>query len=267
MTNNQQNPFPGMNPYLEHPDFWPEVHHLLISILAESLNPQLLPKYRVAIEKRVYQMSGREALLVGIPDVTVEQGVRNINKDKESPVAVATLPTTPMTVTVPMPVELREGYLEVRETATQAVITVIEVLSPANKRSKKGRETYETKRQAVLGSRSHFVEIDLLRGGEAMPVSGNSNTSDYRILVSRSESRPRASLYPFNLPDAIPTFPLPLRSLDSEPIIDLRSLLSQVYQRAGYGYVIDYSKNPVPSLSKQSRLWMDEILREKGCRC
>jgi hypothetical protein len=43
-----------MDPYLENPDLWPEVHHLLISLLAETLNPQLLPIYRVAIEKRVY---------------------------------------------------------------------------------------------------------------------------------------------------------------------------------------------------------------------
>ncbi len=24
-------PFPGMDPYLEHPQLWPEVHHLLLS--------------------------------------------------------------------------------------------------------------------------------------------------------------------------------------------------------------------------------------------
>ncbi|MBD2777889.1 DUF4058 family protein [Iningainema sp. BLCCT55] len=61
-------PFPGMNPYLENPKFWFEVHHLLIGIIAESLNSQLLPKYRVGVEKRVYQMSGEDALLIGIPD-------------------------------------------------------------------------------------------------------------------------------------------------------------------------------------------------------
>ena len=50
------NPFPGMNPYLESPDFWPEVHHLLIGMIQESLVPQLVPKYRVAIEKRIYEI-------------------------------------------------------------------------------------------------------------------------------------------------------------------------------------------------------------------
>ena len=67
------NPFPGMNPYLEHPDFWPEVHHLLISAIKESLTPQLRPKYRVAIEKRIYEIQGENSLLVAIPDVSIQQ--------------------------------------------------------------------------------------------------------------------------------------------------------------------------------------------------
>ncbi len=114
-------PFPGMNPYLENPEFWPEVHHLLISILAETLNPQVLPKYRVAIEKRVYQMNGDDALFVGIPDVTVEKK-RTATQESQSNVAVATLPSTPVSVTVPIPLELREGYLEVREVANYILV-------------------------------------------------------------------------------------------------------------------------------------------------
>jgi hypothetical protein len=66
-------PFPGMNPYPEHPELWLEVHHMLISVLAETLTQQLLPKYRGAIDKRIYYVSGDEALLVGIPDVTVDR--------------------------------------------------------------------------------------------------------------------------------------------------------------------------------------------------
>lgn len=254
-----------MNPYLENPEFWPEVHHLLIGILAETLNPQLLPKYRVAIEKRVYQMNGDDALLVGIPDVTVERS-RTATKESQSNVAVATPPSMPVTVTVPVPLELREGYLEVREVATKEVITVIEVLSPSNKRPGKGRETYEEKRQEVLGSRTHSVEIDLLRGGEPMPVSGGNIQGNYRILVSRSERRPRADLYVFNLQDLIPTFPLPLRTEDAEPIIDLHLLLDLIYDRAGYAFAIDYSLEPLPPTATTTAEWMDTLLRETQLR-
>ena len=65
-------PFPGMNPYLEHPDRWSTVHNRLMVALAGALTPQLLPKYQVDIEKRVYTIVGMNSLLLGRPDVTVQ---------------------------------------------------------------------------------------------------------------------------------------------------------------------------------------------------
>lgn len=49
-----RSPFPGMNPSLEDPKLWPEVHHRLITALAIAIAPSLRPKYRVTIEKRTY---------------------------------------------------------------------------------------------------------------------------------------------------------------------------------------------------------------------
>ncbi|MBO0347760.1 DUF4058 family protein [Phormidium pseudopriestleyi FRX01] len=258
-------PFPGMDPYLEGPSFWPEVHHLLMSLILESLVPQLRPKYRVALEKRVYESGGNDSLLVGIPDVIVQR--RQPTSPGDSNVAVAAPPTQKaLPVQVPMMMEFREAYLEVREMATGEVVTAIEVLSPANKRRGKGREMYEEKRSRILASRTHLVEIDLLRGGELMPVLGNDMEAHYRILVSRGDRRPHADLYLFNLPDAIPTFPLPLRSGDTEPIIDLNQLLNQLYERAGYDFVIDYSTEPIPALAESEAVWVDARLREQGVR-
>jgi hypothetical protein len=259
-------PFPGMNPYLENPDLWTEVHHLLISILAETLNPYLLPRYRAAIEKRVY-LSGEEALLVGIPDVTVEQRSPVLPPELSAqipanvaPGAVATLPM-PIQVTVPIPLEIREAYLEIRDVATREVITVLELLSPSNKRPGRGRDTFLIKRQDVLASATHWVEIDLLRGGESMPVGGVVPATDYRILISRGDRRPHAALYAFNIPDLIPAFPLPLRSGDLEPTIDLHSLLDQVYDRAGYSIVLDYRQSPIPPLSNAITAWVETLLQ------
>ena len=65
-------PFPGMNPYLEHPTFRSGVHHRLITAIANNLAPKIRPKYIVAIEERVYQISREESLLVGIPDVSIQ---------------------------------------------------------------------------------------------------------------------------------------------------------------------------------------------------
>ncbi|WP_293347436.1 MULTISPECIES: DUF4058 family protein [unclassified Microcoleus] len=255
------NPFPGMNPYLENPDFWPEVHNRLIVAIADALVPQLVPRYRVAIEKRIYEIKGEQSLLVGIPDVSIQHNPipRNLST---SNVAVATRTTEPLKVRLAMYEEVKQGYLEVIDMATKEVVTVIEVLLHANKPSGKGREMYEEKRDKVLGSRTNFVEIDLLRGWEPLPVFDNDNAASYRILVSRSNERPIADLYLFNLTDAIPCFPLPLRAGDVEPIVDLQALLNIVYDRAAYDFTLDYTAQLVPALSESDAVWADSLLRE-----
>jgi len=259
------NPFPGMNPYLESPDFWPEVHNRLIVAIADALVPQLVPKYRVAIEKRIYEIKEEQSLLVGIPDVSIQHNPipRNSNT---SNVAVATRTTEPLKVRLAMSEELREGYLEVIDMGTKEVVTVIEVLSPANKRPGKGREMYEEKRDKIFGSRTNFVEIDLLRGWEPLPVLDNDIAANYRILVSRSNQRPGADLYLFNLPDAIPGFPLPLRAGDVEPIVDLQALLNTVYDRAAYDITLDYNAELVPALSEADAARAEALLEERGLR-
>ncbi len=259
------NPFPGMNPYLESPELWPQVHHLLISSIFESLVPHLLPKYIVDIEKRVYEIGGENSLLVGIPDVTVQRSPSPTNPTSSN-VAVAAPPVTALKVRLPVPVEFREAYLEVRDTETREVVTVIEVISPANKRPGKGREMYERKREKVFSSNSHLVEIDLLRSYQPLPVFGNDIEASYRILVSRANQKPLGDLYLFNLPDLIPAFPLPLRAGDAEPIVDLQGLLNQVYDRAAYDFRVDYTATPVPPLSEADAAWADSWLRERELR-
>ncbi|MFG6094708.1 DUF4058 family protein [Leptothoe sp. ISB3NOV94-8A] len=256
-------PFPGMDPYLEHPEIWPGVHLLLIAALAESLTPQLRPKYSVAVEVRMYETTGDQSLLVGIPDVTVQKTQQQTNQSIN--VAVASPPSQPMLVEVPMPMTVKQGYLEVREVTTKEVVAAIEVLSPINKRPGQGRRTYETKRERVLTSSTHLVEIDLLRAHEPMPILGQGWHSDYRILVSRNDLRPQAELYRFNLRDKIPTFRLPLRSGDQAPTVDLQCLLNQIYERSGYDLKLDYQKEPVPEFDEETD-WINDLLTDKGLR-
>jgi hypothetical protein len=66
-----QSPFPGMDPYLEAPQFWSAFHNRLIVALADLLSPQLRPQYYVEIETRIYDSLGEEGVLVGIPDGVV----------------------------------------------------------------------------------------------------------------------------------------------------------------------------------------------------
>jgi hypothetical protein len=256
-------PFSGVDPYLENPELWPEVHHRLITAIAIAIGPSIRPKYRVAIEKRTYFSEPEDSLTVAIPDVAIYSTPSVAN----SIPSTATLPkcSEPITVALPMPEETREGYLEIREVGTGQVITVIEILSPKNKRSGKGRDAYERKRQKLLLSSTHLIEIDLLRGGQPMPIRGEIQ-GDYRILVSYSDFRPRAHLYPFTLREEIPSFPIPLQSEDASVAVDLQFLFSEVYDQAGFDLTVDYTQPPVPPLKGEDAVWADELLREKGLR-
>ena len=257
-------PFPGMNPYLENPALWTGIHTQLIVAIAHFLSPQLRPKYFVAVEERIYQTTETDSLLVGVPDVLVKRQASVANPEPANVAVAAT--TVPSRVTLPMPETVRERYLEVRDVATREVVTVIEILSPKNKRAGEGRQAYDKKRLRVFGSSTHLVEIDLLRNGEPMTVFGNNIASHYRILGAQGDRRPSGDLCPFNLQNPIPQFALPLRAEDTEPVIDLQALLNEIYDISGYDLVIDYSKEPVPPLSEADAAWNDAWLRQQGLR-
>ena len=258
-------PFPGMDPYLEQATFWSEFHSRLIVAIADVLAPSLLPNYYVAVETRTYLDSTSEELLIGIPDAVVLSAAEPSDVAKpETPGSGVATTVRPQTVMLPMPVEVKERYLEVREAGSDAVITVVEVLSPTNKRQGEGRRTYEAKRQTILGSASHLVEIDLLRAHEPMamyPVATGATANSYRILVSRSESRPRADLYEFTLQEPIPAFPLPLKAAGEQVMLDLQPLVRGIYQRGGYDIRLDYQAPvPPPSLSAEEQTWVNQLL-------
>jgi hypothetical protein len=258
-------PFPGMDPYLEQAIFWPEFHSRLIVAIADALAPSLLPQYYVAVETRTYMDSSNEELLVGIPDAVVlsTPGPLPPANPETASTGVATT-VQPQSVLLPMPLEIKERYLEIRAAGSDAVIAVVEVLSPTNKRQGEGRRIYSAKRQAVLGSASHLVEIDLLRAYDPMamhPVDrGAASTARYRILVSRAEYRPRADLYEFTLREPIPEFPLPLKAVEEQVMVDLQPLVNGIYARSGYGIRIDYQASvPPPALSPEDQAWMNEM--------
>jgi hypothetical protein len=261
-------PFPGMDPYLEQPIFWSSFHSRLIVAIADALAPQLRPKYYIEVETRSYSSHEEEDIFVGIPDAVVLSS--SVPTQLSAPISSSSAATQvrPKRVTLPMPVEVTERYLEVRELGTDALVTVIELLSPKNKRKGEGREAYEAKRSRVLASLSHLIEIDLLRGSEPMQMKGNTGKTDYRILVSRSEQRPLADLYDFSLHDEIPSFPLPLKPEDDEPIAHLQEIFVGVYERAGYDLRLDYQENPPPpALSESDLNWLEILLapqREGG---
>jgi len=254
-------PFPGMDPYLEHPALWPGVHNGLIAALQLALAPQLRPRYYIAIEERVYVTEPDQRAFIGRPDLAV------VGPPEAGPMLQpAPTASSGLAVRVPLPDEVRETYLEVRATGTDYVMTVLEILSPTNKRPGRGRRIYEDKRLDVLATRTHLVEIDLIRTGEPMPILDNGSASQYRILVSRGDCRPNATLYAFGVRQAIPPFPLPLKPEDQEPSVDMGSLLHELYDRASYDLRLNYQGEPAPPLSAEDALWADQLLHRQGLR-
>jgi hypothetical protein len=62
---------------------------------------------------------------------------------------------------------------------TGRVVTVLELLSPSNKTpGEGGLDSYLEKRAEILASRCHLVELDLLRGGERLPMAGPLPSGD-----------------------------------------------------------------------------------------
>ncbi len=263
-------PFPGMDPYFEQPGLWPDVHNGLIAELRNALVPQLRPRYYVALEGRTYLAEPAGLAFVSRPDVTVvgspTPATSRTVLGEASSLGVATL--KPVIVELPIPESVHETYLEVRLAQTHAVIAVLELLSPANKRPGEGRQQYERKRLHVLTTCTHWVEIDLLRGGEPMVVDrrGQNIASHYRILISRAEHRPSAVLLPFNVRHLIPSFRLPLQPDDDEPLVDLNHLLHLLYDRAGYDLRINYQGPTDPLLEEEEALWAEGLLHVAGVR-
>jgi hypothetical protein len=249
-----KSPFPGMDPYLEHPSLWPDVHNRLIAALADDLSERVAPRYYVGLERRAYLLKADD--LVGRPDIAVA-ATTGASVLAAHPALTS---VTVLEVDVPMQDEVSENFLEIHEVKTGKLITILELLSPVNKLHKQGREDYERKRGYVFRSWTNLVEIDLLRAGDPMPVVGAQVQSDYRILVSRGIQRPRASLIAFTLRQPIPAFTLPLLPGDDEPEVALNRILHALYQRARFDLRLDYTQPPVPPLTEADAAWARELI-------
>ncbi len=250
-------PFPGMDPYLERPDLWPHVHSRLIVALADDLAPRLRPRYYVAVEERLTRAAPADLSFAVRPDVALATKPR---WTRELAADYVVAPPMTFVVEVPMIEELRETYLEIRSVPAGQVVTVIEVLSPTNKRPGAGRQAYLEKRTDLLGSPIHLVEIDLLRAGEPMPMYGMPTGFDYRVLVSRGNERPLAELLVANVRQPLPSFAMPLLPEDNEPMVELNRLLHELYDRAGFDLRIDYSQPAEPPLAVADAVWAAGLL-------
>jgi hypothetical protein len=150
------------------------------------------------------------------------------------------------------------SYLKILDRVSRELVTVVELLSPMNKRPGDHRAQYLSKRAIVRHGPAHLVEIDLLRGGHPMPAEERPECT-YSVLVSRGDRRPRADFWPLGLRDPLPTIPIPLWPEDGDARLDLRALLDRIYDESGYEDYV-YKSEPDPPLAGDDATWARSFL-------
>ena len=264
-------PFPGMEPYLEDPVGWTDVHQRLITTLSTELNRLLPPQYLARIGERVYvAQSSRsvypDAMVLkrSSPTSAVAQGAGG------TAVLVASDPPWILTV---LPEEAREVFVEIFSTRGQhRLITVIEVLSPANKASgSEGRQLYLRKQREILASQTHLIEIDLLRQGEhtvAPPVDYllQQGHWDYLVSLHRGGQDEQFEVWAISLRQRLPRIHVPLADGDPDVVLDLQEVLDRCYDDGAYARALDYRQDPPVPLGRADAEWADALLRERGLR-
>jgi hypothetical protein len=243
-------PFPGMNPYVEQDLAWHDFHERFLILGAGIIGAQVRPHYIVKIDEHVYlheqgdetRQLLRRADLVLIP-----------TRWPTSPEPAVGLLEAPMRIRFPEVDIGRETFVEIRDRHSLELVTVIELLSPSNKRPGPDRDQYVAKRRQIPTSPAHLVEIDLLRGGEPMPSLDRPDCR-YSTLISRAVERPLAGFWPIDLRDRLPAIPIPVRPIHPPATLDLQELLQRVYDEAGYEFYIDQGA-PRPPLTADDATW------------
>ena len=209
-----ETPFPGMDPYLEAPSMWPDVHLRLIAASCDAIQAQLNPNYVAVITPYVTLESIEIApnRHVFVPDI----GILQADTPDSGGTAVA-IAAAPLTVAAQMNIPTRYARIEIRSVTHETLVTSIELLSPANKRpGPDGADAYDTKRQQLFNSGVHLLEIDLLRGGVRPRLARPLPPASYFIFLSRSYRRPMVDVWPIALREAIPVVPVPLTYPDPD---------------------------------------------------
>ena len=158
-------PFPGMDPFLEDPAVWKSFHQQLVTALYQVLLPGLVDRYRARMGTRQYTSE--------VPLFT-----SMIREDHS------------------------EDFVEIRHRADSRLVTLVEVVTPANRTTPAGRAAYLANREQALSGRAGVVEIDLVTQGKPLldfPRTGLPEY-EYTVTVTRGVSPDRYEIYTTALP-------------------------------------------------------------------
>ena len=250
-------PFPGMDPYLEDRELWSGFHHYLPDEIVKQLNPLLVPKYYADVEIQVVlQEVGVSTIERVRLDIAVLDMAPKSSSIAYSPTAIG---EAPMQRLVEIPGETKLRAVEVRVAGTKELVTTIEILSPENKLGD-GLQKYRKKRERILRSDVHLIEIDFLRRGQrpGVELAEPPIDADYVVLVnSATGGTDRISqIWPIGINESLPTIPVPLLPEDDDIPLNLAWVFAKIYEEHFYSVRIDYDLPiPAPKLRPLIQKW------------
>lgn len=215
-------PFPGMDPYLEHPVLWQGVHARLTVALANQLQPRLDPRYVVSVEARVFidwEVEKSEIHEARIEILDAYNGMKLVTMiELVSPTNKAAGPG-------------RESYQSKQQEALARDCHLVEI--------------------DLLRRGRHALSIPKRRTVEVQPY-------DYLACVNRYPHRKRFELYPRRLRQRLPRVRIPLADPDPAVPLDIQAALEQVYWDGRYMRRVRYDEPCVPRLRAKDQQWVNE---------
>jgi hypothetical protein len=220
-----------MDPYLEDPAVWAAFHHQLVAALYQLLLPGLVDRYRARVSVRQYV--------------------------SEFPLFTSVIRE-----------EHSEEYIEIRSRADGRLVTLVDVVGPANKATPAGRAAYLATRQAALGGRAAAVEVDLVTQGKPTLDFARDGLPefDHAVTVTRATAPDRYEIYTATVMKRLPKFKLPLAADDRDAVLDLQVAVARAYDLGNFGRQLDYSA-PLPrdvKLTDAGRKWVADWLRQQN---
>jgi hypothetical protein len=219
-----------MDPFLECDQLWPEFHHNFVLCLYQVMLPGLVDRYRARFVQRHYVVDSEVARAASVDHA--------------------------------------EGVIEVRQRENRKLVTLVDVVSPANKSTAAGRRAYLDQRRGAREERASIVEIDLVLQGQPMLEYSRDGLPrwDYAVSVTRSSTPERFEIYTATLQKRLPRFRLPLATDDKDTVLDLQAAFARCYDGVDFASKIDYRCEPAVPLSVEVRFWLDELLRVQKLR-
>jgi hypothetical protein len=220
-----------MDPFLEDEKIWPPFQHHLVACLYQTLLPGLVDRYRARVGHRRY--TTEQALFTSI-----------IREDHE------------------------EEFIEIRQRNDNRLVTLVDVVSPANKTTTAGRQAYLDKRKEAKNAGASLVEIDLVMQGQPMLDYSREGLPDWdhAVTVTRATQPERYEIYTATLQKKLPKFRLPLAADDRDTVLDLQSTFARCFDQGNFAGQIDYKRDPPTRLDEDDRRWLDQLLKQQKLR-